>query len=546
MNRSRIGDGFGLFLVVLSGLVLTYGLPHRMDLVATDDDVYFENGLKFIQLGVPMPVQMAPLFSGWYLLLNAFTQTIIDTQYLSWALLSVLPGVLVYWLLRSLRVGVWGSVAVAVLYLYGPLNFPLDQKVSPFTMLWLLGGLIAANYQQDPTRKLTAAAAGALAATYARPEFFLSFLLLGGLALGRYVWLRRKTNVPVPYPLLGLLGVAGTLVLLFGSPLVGGRSIIAFAQHFAMNYATWHPEMNLSPWMHTKAFMVHGFGREVTSIGDAFALNPSLVIRHIFANVGTLATLTVRYALGTLVTPWLSLLAFPGRRYVLLAVAIAVLALTDWPQTLRNLRDGLRRDGWYWLCLLLVLAPTFISCLLLFPRDHYVAFHTLLYVSVAGTLLRAFALRPLSRFAPAVGYALGMLGLLGFLWPHWQTAHVPQPTPTANLIRTLETIPAQKAMTMTGNKSLMYRLYLGQHWRYLYLDQYRPADFQAFVRQNGINCFHIRPDVVAQYGKDPFFAALIANPAAAGFAKYPIDVPNQYVLVQQQPAVSIANLPSVR
>jgi hypothetical protein len=515
-----------------------------MDLVATDDDVYFENGIKFLQFGEALPVGMAPLFSGWYLLVNAFTGSIIDTQYLSWALLSVLPGVLVYVLLRSLRVGMAVSVAVAVLYLYGPLNFPLDQKVSPFTMLWLMAGLILANYQTDPTRKLTAAAAGAWVAAYARPEFFLSFVLLCGLALGRYVWQRRRAHVPLPYLPLGLLGMAGTLVILFGSPMGGGRSVIAFAQHFAMNYATWHPEMNLSPWMHTKTFIVKAFGREVTSIGDAFLLNPSLFGQHLLANAGTLLTLTSRYVLGTLVAPWLSLLVFPGLRYVLLALALGVVALANWPQTLRNLLDGLRRDGWYWLCLLVMLAPTFISCLLLYPRDHYVAFHTLLYVSLAGTLLRAYALRTLPQLAPAMAYGLGTLGLVGFLWPHWQATRIPKPTPIANLIRTLEKIPVQGPVTMTGNLSLMYRLYLGQHWRYLYLDQYRPADLQTFVRQNSVNCFHIQPNVVAQYGKDPFFASLIANPAAAGFTKFTIDVPDQYVLIQQ-PTVSIANSPSI-
>lgn len=537
MNRSKGNEALGLFLVVLSGVVLTYGLAQRFDLMPSDDDVYFENGLKAIHQHQPLPVQMAPLFSGWYLLLNAFTRTIIDTQYASWTLLSVLPGLAFYGLLRSLRINVVVSTALSVLFLYSPLNFPLDQKVSAFTMLWLMGGLIVSNYLLNPVHKLTAAAAGALLATYARPEFFLSFLALCALAAGWYFWQRRRAPQPLPYPLLALLASAGLLILLFGSPLSGQRSIIAFAQHFAMNYATWHPEIDASPWMHSKTFVVHGFGREVTSIGDAFFLNPSLFMRHIGTNLLALVTHTGHFVYAMLVTPWLSELAFPGRRYLLLLLVVVAISMADWRRTWQNLRSGFRQDGWYWLSLLVILAPTFISCILLLPRDHYVVFQMMLYVSLAGIVLRAYTFRPLPSLVRGVGYGLASLLLLAFLWPHWQLNRQPKPTPLANLIRALDKIPIQGTINMTGNVSMMYRLYLGQNWHYLYLDQYRPSDMHTFVAQNSINCLHIRPDVEAQYGRDPFFASLIADPAAAGYQKYSINVPDQYVLVQQ-PAVA--------
>lgn len=555
MKRTKVGDVIGLLLVVLSGVVLTYGIMHRLDLVATDDDVYFDNGLRAIYQHEPLPVQMAPLFSAWYLLIDAFYKNSIDTQYVSWALLSILPGVLFYFLLRSLRVGVVPSVALSVLFLYSPLNFPQDQKVSPFTMLWLMGGLIASNYQKNPVYKLTAAAAGALLATYARPEFFLSFLILCVVALGWYVWQRRTQarnsqsttdRAALPYPLFGLMGIALILVVAFGSPLSGKRSIIAFSQHFAMNYAAWHPEINLSPWMHPQVYIRAGFGREVSSISEAFFLNPAMFMRHIWANVVALFVHTEHFVREMLLTPWLSRLAFPGRRYLLLAMLAAVIGLANWPQTGRKLIDGFRRDGWYWLCVFVVLLPTFISCILLLPRDHYVVFQMIIYVSLAGVLLRAYTLRSMPQIAPAVGYgvAVGLLGL--FLWPQWQLSQQTKPTPTADVLRTLEKLPVGRPVTMTGNLSLMYRIYLGPDWKFVHMDRYRPTDVQAFLAKNAITCIHIQPDVLSRYANDPFFASLIANPAAAGYTKYPINnVPDQYVLVQES-TVSIAHPPSIR
>lgn len=550
MSRVKVGDIIGLLLVIASGIVLTYGITYRLDLVASDDDVYFDNGLRAIYQHEALPVQMAPLFSIWYLLLNAFFKNSIDTQYASWALLSVLPGILFYFLLRSLRVGLIASVALAVLFLYSPLNFPQDQKVSPFTMLWLIGGLIASNYQTKPVYKLTAAAAGSLVATYARPEFFLSFLILCAIALGWYGWQRRAQardgyRLSLPYPLIGLMVFALILVVAFGSPLSGKRSIIAFSQHFAMNYAVWHPEVNLSPWMHPQVYIRLGFGRDVTSISDAFFLNPEMFMRHIWANVIALFVHTEHFVREMLLTPWLSRLAFPGRRYLLLAMLAAVIGLANWPQTGRKLLEGFRRDGWYWLCVFVLLLPTFISSILLLPRDHYVVFQMIIYVSGAGVLLRAYTIRPLPQQLPAIGYGLAIVLLGLFLWPHWQVSQAVKPTPTANLLRALEKLPVGRPVTMTGNLSLMYRIYLGPDWKFVHMDRYRPTNVQTFIAQNDITCIHIQPDVVSRYEKDPFFASLIANPAAAGYTKYAINVPDQYVLVQE-PTVSIVHPPSVR
>lgn len=538
MLRNKPYDGVGLLLVVLSGWVLTHGITQRFDIVATDDDVYFVNGLNAFFRHEPLPIQMAPLFSGWYLLLYAFTQNVIDTYYLSWVLLSVLPGVFFYVLLRSLRVSVPISVVVSVLYLFSPLNFPLDQKVSPFTMLWLMGGLIAANYQTDPVGKLTATATGALLAAYARPEFFLSFLALCVLAIGVFFWQRRKEKRPLPYPLLALMGVAALLVLVFGSPMSGQRSVIAFAQHFAMNYNVWHPEVEGSPWMHSKVFVVHGFGREVTSLADAFFLNPSLFMKHITFNVVNGATNTVHFLRETFLTSWLSHLAFPGRRYVLLAGAGAVLLLTNWRQTVRNLRQAGRAHGWYWLCVLAVVAPTFLSCIVLLPRAHYVVFQMILYVSLIGVVLQAYSFRDVpAAVSAALPYvAFGLLVL--FLWPRWQANDEPKPTPVADLLRSLKQLPIQEPVHMTGNVPLMYRLYLNPNWTYFYLGQYRPTSLEAFLHQYRINCLHIRPDVLTEFGTDPYLRRLLADPGALGFVRHSLNVPDQYILVHRQ-SVSI-------
>ena len=545
MLGKRRSDLLGLLVVLLSSWVLIYHITHRLDIVATDDDVYFRNGLNATWHHLP-PTQMAPLFSLWYIVIQAFTGNVIDTYYVSWAIMSVLPGLGFYALLRSLRVGVPTSAWLTVFFLFCPLNFPLALKVSIFTMLWLMGGLVVANRTSSPLGKLVATGAGALLATYGRPEFYLAFILLSILALGYWLWQWRKeshrlgqTSTP-PYALAALIGTAGMLVLWLGFPLAGGRSHIAFGQHFALNYAAWHPGFPFSPWMHSQEFIRAGFGRDITSMGDAFLLNPGLFLKHVGQNLVNLAKMTVQIVQDVLVTPWLSRLVFPGRRYLLLALLVAVLGITNWRQSISNWRAGFRHDGWFWACVIICILPTLISCTLIYPREHYVVFHLLVYIPLAGVLIRDWAVRPLLAQQPrwlAYGATMVLLGV--FIWPHWQAAQQDKPQPTAYLLRGLQQIPVQGHVNMIGSVPLLYKLYLGENWDFDFLEQYRPKDMAAFMAERKINCVYMRPEMVAEYGKDTYFAQLVADPASLGFTRYPVSpaeqaLPDRCVLVKNE------------
>ena len=546
MPTGRLKEFAGVLFVGLSGLVLTYKMAQRIDVVATDDDVYFHNGLVATWQQLP-PIQMAPLFSAWYLFIHQFTGDVIDTYYVSCTLLSILPGLLLYFLLRSMRIDVLICATLSVCFLFSQLNLPLQPKVSVFTLLFLMGGLIAANYQTNPIGKLTAAAISALLAAYGRPEFFLSFVLLCVIALGFYLWQRRRATQPTPYPLFGAIGAAVLLVIGFGSPLAGGRSVIAFGQHFALNYSVWHPEIPASPWMHSGTFIKHGFGREVTSLSDAFFLNPPLFLRHLGANIVNLATTTGTNLFDMLVNPWLSRLVFPGRRYVLLALAVGFVAFVNWPQTLRNIGHGLRQHGWYWLCLAVMLISSYISCVLIYPRQHYILFQIILYLSLVSVGLQAFTFRTLPAlpaFSWKTGYALFATGLAFFLLPHWRVANQTQPTPTVDLLRFLQKIPVKGSVSMTGNAPLMYDLYLGDNWKFWYLERYHPQKMDQFFTKFKINCLHVRPDMLETYKNDPYFARLIADPDALNFVRYNTGKPDQYVLVHNQlPTLAFTSRP---
>ena len=525
---------WGLLLVLLGGYVLNRNVAQRLDIIATDDDNIFYNGLTMATTGLP-PVQTSPFFSFWYAALHFFLQDPIQVYYLNWVLVSTLVGVGFYALLRSLQIGTALSGWLALFFLFFYLNFPLLPKVSLFALIIMLFGMAAAQvFGKTLLHKTLATALVMAVVSYVRPEFYVAFLLLAALSL--FLFFKNRASANPTW--LGLVfGIVLLLALVFGFPLGGGRSHIAFGQHFAMNYAVWHPEIPFSPWMHSEVFMKAAFGRQVTSVGDAFALNPNIFLKHLFTNISNLAAATL-YNLKTLF--WGSVydsVHFGGRRYLIGGLFVGTMLLIDFPKSLRQVRQNFKDKGWFFGILLLVLAPTFISTILIFPREHYVVFHCIAYLTVAGLALDAVqwrALENLKQFKIPFLVILNILLLGLFLWPRYQNTVLKTPRPNYDLLRVVQDLKLSQPVNMLGTEPLTYYLYAGSNWNFVHLDQYYPKDFRKFTADKQINCIFVRAKMTQYFENDAGFADFIKNYDALGYIKKPGVLPSDAVYVAKK------------
>ena len=533
MSLLALRKNWGLLLVILGGFVLNHHITKRLDIIATDDDNIFYNGLTLSTNGLP-PVQTSPFFSFWYAALNLFLQDSIQVYYLNWVLISALVGVGFYLLLRSLQIHTAVSGWLALFFLFFYLNFPLLPKVSLFALTLMLFGMAAANaFGKTLFHRTLLTALTVLVASYVRPEFYVAFLLLAALSLFLFFQNRPQSS---PKGLLLVLGVAVGLVVIFGFPLGGGRSHIAFGQHFAMNYAIWHPEIPFSPWMHSEVFIQKAFGRQVTSVGDAFSLNPSIFLKHIFTNISNLISNTF-YNIKTLF--WGSIydsVHFGGRRYLIGGLLLGTIAMVDFPRSMRQISLNFRTSGWFLGVLLLVLAPTFISTVLIFPREHYVVFHCAMYLTVAGLLLDGIEWRSLAglgSFKTPFLVTLNTFLLVLFLWPRYQNTTQNAPRPNYDVLHALQNLRISQPITMLGTEPLTYYLYLGSNWNFHFLDQYYPKDFKKFITDKQINCIFVRDKMTKYFKNDAGFADFIKNYDALGYVKKKGVLPSDAIYVSK-------------
>src|SRR5918998_5127030 len=241
--RSSTADGLAILFLLLAGLKFTYWLPLISDISMPDETYYLIRGVKLVQDGVPL-AEDAPLYSAWYYVLSLLQPDRVTLYYLNYQAVTVLPPIFIFFLLRRYGLSTLAGMIISGLFLISAVNFPLMPKASHFALIIILLSLIAATYTKRDTSAILLVCIGALLCSYVRPEFFLTYLLI--LMLYIMVVVTSRREIRIWRELLGLsavLSVSALLLYVFGWPAFssssGGRSFVAFGQHFSLNWVHW-------------------------------------------------------------------------------------------------------------------------------------------------------------------------------------------------------------------------------------------------------------------------------------------------------------------
>jgi len=263
---SSTADGLAILFLLLAGLKFTYRLPSILDITLWDESQYLYRGVKLVQDGVPS-AQWAPLYSAWYYVLSLLQPDRVALYYLNFKAVTMLPPILVFFLLRRYGLSTLAGVIISGLFLISAANLPVMPKPNHFALIIILLSLIAATYTKRDTSAILLVSIGTLVCSYARPEFFLTYLLILMLyVVVVVVRVARRSEIRIWRELLGLgaaLSVSAVLLYVLGLPAFssgsGGRSFIAFGQHFSRNWLYWTGG-DLSLWDDWEPITAQNFG----------------------------------------------------------------------------------------------------------------------------------------------------------------------------------------------------------------------------------------------------------------------------------------------
>lgn len=526
-----------LVALVLACVKLGRGLEAVLDLGLWDEADYLYRAQQLPVRGLPDP-EWGPLYSLWYFALSHVWPDPVVLFHANTRLLLLLTTVAGYAFLRQAGARPWLALAGASVYLLSMAPHVLPRPTL-LAALVILASLCAAARVRSPERACTVAGVGLLVASFARPEAFLSFLLMSALLAGllaRRVWRERARWPAALRTAAAYTAVVLALVAVMGNPFgnTSNRRFYAFCQHFADNYVR-RTGLPVNPWGECEKAIRTAFG-PVDTLGAAARGNPGEFLAHLRANVERYP----RESLRMFASGYGGRSPLPGRggawtrehvgHLLLLAAAVglpALLLALRW----RRLAAALRRPRVVGTLVAAgtVLLPVVASAVLIQPRQHYLVLQGLMGLAVLASLCAqtgtARDTGPGGWASPVVLSAVLLLGVPDLV----QRQGGPTAVTRAQLHR-LHAIQSLGLAARVGPEDSIRVLdaqgglsvYLGAPYRRVPPWTKRVSEsFTAYLRRERI-------DVVLLDGmllKDPHFAgpeleAFFSEPGAFGYATW--------------------------
>jgi hypothetical protein len=473
--NSRKADLLVILIILLAGLKYTFMLEKGLDISLYDEASYLYGGIKLPVEGLPR-TDYAPLYAIWYFIISLIEPNKVNLFYLNIKLMTILPPVLVYILLRKNRVSIPVSSTISWFFLLSRANGYTWPKVSHFALLVILIILILVTRRSLLWTSLYASL-GALVVSYIRPEFFMAYLLSLLLFILTAV-LGKQERIRLP-SLLWYLLVTIILLGVFGLPVSADRSIIAFGQHFSRNWVSWTGS-NLNPWTNWAEIVAQNFGT-ADNVLSAFINNPSIFLKHILYNLLEL----IRNA-STLILPTF----FPKGKISFYIAALSIIGLCIAKRS--TIRNNFREYKNIIMFMGLFILPGLVSTIIIQPRNHY-----LLLPCVLTAVFLAIMVDSNEHENKQANYtSLLFLGLLAISFTPYFADRIRSDRPGPNLasIRFIQSLSIEDPVNLLEVEG-GYHYYLDNNFHRV-AEYEKKSDFFYFMEEKKINMIMVSDSLV--------------------------------------------------
>jgi hypothetical protein len=403
-------------IVFVFGLVLSQSISLQSvrDIQFDDETSYLYDGIRMFADGVAS-AERSPLYQLWYWLQSLIISDRVVLYYFNWSALLFVSLLTLWVLFRRLQVP--RVLSIVLLTAFSKLSL---FELCPYVTLLGMAGvgmamLVALSGRSwvDTLSRLSAIF-GILA--FVRPEFTVSFLL-SFLVLAGVSWFENGAIVRKASALAISVAPFLLLLALFGNPLGGTRSFMAFGQHYSLNVV--HSEsLRVDPWNNWEEITKRDFG-DAGSALDAWKANPKRFEWHVWTNVRNLRSVVFGMFVPTVDLLRSRLTVVAGMfaplqlqevlgRFVLSLIFLGSLAGLHAMYT--------RRAGNFWsenrpqilllIVTVLAAAPSLISILLIFPGEQYLRAPCLGIMAFSGwglgKLVERLGFRSSDRWKPMV------------------------------------------------------------------------------------------------------------------------------------------------
>lgn len=382
----------GACILVLFGTFFLKDVHFFKDIICWDESFYLFTGINIPQ---KVTKTWGPFYGAWYLILaiwqKVFTEIdLVKLYFLNFKMLTITVPILLFVFLKLKKVTPLAAFFLACGYFISSINLETWPHISHYCFMVLLAGLIISHFFKSYMIKWLIIIVSVFMMTYARPELYLSFLILSAIFIG-WLFTKRfkfKTSEWVFFS-LAILFIAA-LHLKMGSSMNSGgesnpedghiaRDVFAFGQHFVLNYFEWN-NINEESWLAWKPYFRENFEIKSGIISTGLS-NSSLFFKHVGSNIQNFI-----YNIFDDISTIILYNKIIGMAFWLKMVICGAL-ITAWLILGEGIKKVYKRiisseHGFLLLVFFVFAIPSFAASVLIYPRDHYITLQMPFYMSL--------------------------------------------------------------------------------------------------------------------------------------------------------------------
>lgn len=383
------------FITLTAVLIkLVSNLLNYLDVLFLDDSFYLMAGVRFFELPYKA---FGQLYRFRFWLMHLWENDLVNLYYLNYKVSLFVTPLLLYIFLRRIKLAVLPAFFLAFFFAVSPIHVTTWPRVSHMCIEILLLSMVISTFIKSNFHKLFLFSLTALALSYIRNEFFMSFAFLTGILI---IWgivraFRVKDFLFIPFTII----TCALFILIsykFGNPMAGdgaGRAVIAFGQHFAYNYVSWN-NLDEPFWITWIDIMQKVFG-DTVDFKTAFGQNKEILFKHLISNFTNFFHIQFQN-LADLLLPN-SIINFSSGIKLIIAGAAGGFVFYRYKNA--DAKKEIKESSltFTFFVLSIILLPTFIASFLIYPRDHYLVMQVLLIILLIAIYLKSIKIDSPSR-----------------------------------------------------------------------------------------------------------------------------------------------------
>jgi hypothetical protein len=546
MNRKRIADAIFLVFSLCCLYLFFRDYALYLDISMADETVYMQRVLyKFKNL----LGSFAPFYTLTYKFFHLFIQDYIDLHHFAIISLSWVPSVGLYFFLRSKNVPFFIASYLSWCLLFSSFNMAFDwwPRISHYSLFIIFIYFIFINYYtKEYTKIFVFTGFFSLFMAFVRPEFMMSsyaFFILGIISI---LYQKYKNNISIQsifskreyLVLIFMVLTIALLIRVWHSPMYGGRMYYAMGQHYTFNTIKWNKQDRL-PFIHWEEIFKNKFGNS-QSVGDMYKANPDELKKHITENINSYISQTLKF--GTE-------LFFPKRLYdfnsyyiyiflsIIFSFAIIKIGIKEYLIALKKI---IYKQGVFTLCALILIGPSIVASVIIFPREHYYILQLAFYYYLIYILIQPILLH-FEKIESNVLYSVLCMILVFFmLWktpklkeyPRYNSFHQYEQPNYVPYIKAVRDLNIKKPTTFLVSEILP--IYMNDHFK-ICIQFLKNQTFDSLMHQQDIGMMYISDVILKDYRfyEDSTWNNFINNYPNLGWEKLQLPNRKEYIIYKK-------------